>query len=184
MATEGQLFLTVARMIYVRLEGYRRRARCALQNGETASPFACPPPWLKRSNSRKATTSRSTRPGIARLRSNASPGGRSCLSDCGHSADVFRPTSSSTGTRRMPGSFFDTNVLVYLASEDTAKADRAEEILGEGGVISVQVLNEAANVCRRKMRLSWAETRSFLSLLRGLLPVRAITVEIHEDRKS
>ena len=80
----------------------------------------------------------------------------------------------------MPGSFFDTNVLVYLASEDTAKAARAEEILGEGGVISVQVLNEAANVCRRKMRLSWAETRSFLSLLRGLLPVRAITVEIHE----
>ena len=29
-------------------------------------------------------------------------------------------------------SFFDTNVLVYLASDDTAKADRAEAALHAG----------------------------------------------------
>ena len=51
----------------------------------------------------------------------------------------------------MPGSFFDTNVLVYLASGDVAKADRAEATLAKGGSISVQVLNELANVARRKM---------------------------------
>jgi predicted nucleic acid-binding protein len=80
----------------------------------------------------------------------------------------------------MPGSFFDTNVLVYLASDDAAKADRAEAIVREGGAISVQVLNEIANVARRKMKLSWQETRSFLSLLRGLLTVHPVTVDAHE----
>jgi predicted nucleic acid-binding protein len=54
----------------------------------------------------------------------------------------------------MPGSFFDTNVLVYIASGDSVKADRAEAIIGGGGAISVQVLNEFTNVARRKMRLS------------------------------
>lgn len=57
----------------------------------------------------------------------------------------------------MPGSFFDTNVLVYIASGDAAKAAVAEAIIGQGGVVSVQVLNEVTNVARRKMRLSWHE---------------------------
>ncbi|WP_205216019.1 PIN domain-containing protein [Acidibrevibacterium fodinaquatile] len=35
----------------------------------------------------------------------------------------------------MPGSFIDTNVLVYLASGDPAKADRAEQIAAAGGTI-------------------------------------------------
>ena len=44
----------------------------------------------------------------------------------------------------------------------------------------MQVLNEIANVTRRKMGLSWAETRAFLSMMRGLLPVQPLTIEIHE----
>ena len=80
----------------------------------------------------------------------------------------------------MPGSFFDTNVLLYLASDDPAKADRAEKLIGAGGTISVQVLNEIANVARRKMAMSWTETRAFLSAMRGLLPVQPLTIEIHE----
>ncbi len=80
----------------------------------------------------------------------------------------------------MPGSFFDTNVLLYVASGDAAKADRAEQLIGEGGAISVQVLNETANVARRKMGLSWAETHAFLSTVRDLLPVLDLTVEVHE----
>jgi predicted nucleic acid-binding protein len=54
----------------------------------------------------------------------------------------------------MPVSFFDTNVLVYIASGDATKADRAEVAVAAGGAISVQVLNELANVARRKMRMS------------------------------
>ena len=79
----------------------------------------------------------------------------------------------------MPGSFFDTNVLVYIASSDPEKADRAEALIGDGGVISVQVLNELTNVARRKMRLAWPDTRGFLSVLRGLLTVHPITIETH-----
>ena len=80
----------------------------------------------------------------------------------------------------MPASFFDTNVLVYLASGDATKADRAEAALAAGGAISVQVLNELANVARRKMKMSWADTHAFLNLLRGLLTVHPLTLETHE----
>lgn len=80
----------------------------------------------------------------------------------------------------MACSFFDTNVLVYIASGDAAKADRAEEIIAGGGSINIQVLNELTNVARRKMGLSWAETNRFLASFRSLLPVHPITVEVHE----
>lgn len=81
----------------------------------------------------------------------------------------------------MPDDFFDSNVLIYLASSDQMKANRVEGLLGKGGVISVQVLNEVANVARRKMRMSWPETHAFLSMLRGLLSVQPITLETHEE---
>ena len=80
----------------------------------------------------------------------------------------------------MPASFFDTNVLVYIASGDSAKADRAEAAIAAGGVISVQVLNELANVARRKMQMSWTETHALLTMLRGLLTVHPLTLETHE----
>jgi predicted nucleic acid-binding protein len=80
----------------------------------------------------------------------------------------------------MPGNFFDTNILLYLASDQSRKADRAERLIADGGTISVQVLNEIANVARRKMRMSWKETHGFLEMLRDLLPVVPVTVETHE----
>jgi predicted nucleic acid-binding protein len=80
----------------------------------------------------------------------------------------------------MPGSFFDTNVLVYLASSDHGKADQAERVIAHGGTISVQVLNELTNVARRKMLLSWKDTHDFLSLVRRLLDVVPLTIESHE----
>ena len=54
----------------------------------------------------------------------------------------------------MPGSFFDTNELFYIAAVDPAKADRAKELIGAGGMISVQALDEITNVARRKMGMS------------------------------
>lgn len=80
----------------------------------------------------------------------------------------------------MPASFFDTNVLVCLASGDARKADRAEELVAGGGAISVQVLNELANVGRREMELSWSELRPFLTTLRELLAVHPVTLQTHE----
>jgi predicted nucleic acid-binding protein len=80
----------------------------------------------------------------------------------------------------MAGSFLDTNVLIYLASHDLRKAAIAEQKLREGGTISVQVLNEIANVARRKMQLTWPELADFLGLIRGLLTVTPLSVETHE----
>ena len=80
----------------------------------------------------------------------------------------------------MPGDFFDTNVLLYIASGRSEKADRAEALVRNGGTISVQVLNEIANVARRKMGLSWSEAHGFLELIRGLLPVEPVTTATHE----
>jgi predicted nucleic acid-binding protein len=80
----------------------------------------------------------------------------------------------------MPGNFFDTNVLVYIASGDPIKADQAEAAIAGGGAISVQVLGELANVARRKMQMSWADTYAVLGMMRGLLTVHSVTLEIHE----
>ena len=80
----------------------------------------------------------------------------------------------------MPGSFFDSNVLLYIASSDPVKADQAVATVARGGAISVQVLNEIANVARRRMRMSFADTHAFLNMLRGLLTVHPLTVENHE----
>ena len=80
----------------------------------------------------------------------------------------------------MPVSFFDTNILVYIASGDATKADRAEAAIATGGAISVQVLNELTSVARRKMQMAWSDTHALLSMLRDLLTVHPLTVEIHE----
>jgi predicted nucleic acid-binding protein len=80
----------------------------------------------------------------------------------------------------MPGNFFDTNVLIYLASEDEVKADQAETVIARGGDISVQVLNELSNVARRKMQMSWPEIHAFLDTLRSLLTVHPLTLQTHE----
>jgi len=80
----------------------------------------------------------------------------------------------------MPARFFDTNVLLYILSQDSTKANRAEMLIGEGGVISVQVLNEIANVARRKSRMAWRDIIALLSNFRALLRVEAITIEAHE----
>jgi predicted nucleic acid-binding protein len=80
----------------------------------------------------------------------------------------------------MPDSFLDSNVILYLAAEEQAKADCAEELVTQGGTISIQVLNEVANVLRRKMSMSWPETRTFLSTIRELLNVESVTIATHE----
>lgn len=76
--------------------------------------------------------------------------------------------------------FYDTNILLYLLSADAAKADRAEELLSAGGVVSVQVLNEFASVAARKLAMSWAEIRECLEPIRATLRVEPITVETHD----
>ena len=76
--------------------------------------------------------------------------------------------------------FFDTNVVLYLLSADTAKADRAEELLAIGGIISVQVLNEFTAVASRKLRMSWPEIREVLAQVRAVCNVEPMSVDTHD----
>lgn len=76
--------------------------------------------------------------------------------------------------------FFDTNILLYLLSADKAKADRAEELVADGGIISVQVLNEFAAVASRKLAMSWAEIHDVLAPLRKICSLVPISVETHD----
>ena len=61
--------------------------------------------------------------------------------------------------------FFDTNVLVYTVTSDPRK-QQADRILRAGGVASVQVLNEFANVAHNKLRHSWTEIEHALNQFR------------------
>src|SRR6056297_3401932 len=79
----------------------------------------------------------------------------------------------------MSAEFADTNVVLYLL-DDGAKAERAEEILGQGPRVSVQVLNEAFVNCRRKAGLSWEDTRAFLEGIKSLCHVEDLTVQTHQ----
>lgn len=79
----------------------------------------------------------------------------------------------------MPGSFLDTNVLLYQLSNDPGKAERAEALVREGGTISVQVLNELANVARRKIGLAWTEVQALTETLRALLDVVPLDADMH-----
>ena len=76
--------------------------------------------------------------------------------------------------------FVDTNVLLYLLSDDAAKADRAEAVLADRVVISVQVLNEFANVAKRKLGLGWNELAETLADLRRFADVRSLTIDTHD----
>lgn len=79
----------------------------------------------------------------------------------------------------MTRAFLDTNVLLYLLSGDAAKADKAEAVLAEGGVISVQVLNEFAHVARRKFKAPWDAVWSGLTAIKANVSVEPLTLETH-----
>ena len=77
--------------------------------------------------------------------------------------------------------FFDTNILVYALSGDLLKADRAEQLIANGGVVSVQVLNEFVSVTTRKFGLSLGEAREALSRVRAACDVVPLDLETHAD---
>jgi len=87
-----------------------------------------------------------------------------------------RPEGSQYRTER----FFDTNILVYAFAADDPRSAAAESLIAEGGVISVQVLNEFTNVARRKLRWRWEQIEASLAVIYELLgPVAPLTASIH-----
>lgn len=84
----------------------------------------------------------------------------------------------------MAEAFFDTNVLLYLISQDAAKADTAETLLARGGHVSVQVLNEFTSVARRKARLEWHEIDDVLHTVRRICTVHPLDVGTHDRARE
>ena len=81
----------------------------------------------------------------------------------------------------MPGDvFLDTNVLIYAIAERDPRSARAEALLGNGGSISIQCLNEFVSVARRKLGMQWREIMEALDAILILCPAPIpITLEIH-----
>ena len=78
-------------------------------------------------------------------------------------------------------SFFDTTILIYAISSEQPRAAMAEKLLADGGWISVQVLNEFAAVARRKLDMSWEETREAFLAIRALCETPTpLSIETHQ----
>jgi predicted nucleic acid-binding protein len=78
--------------------------------------------------------------------------------------------------------FFDTNVFVYAIIQDDPRSDHAEELIAEGGRVSVQVLNEFAAVARRKTNMPWDEVQLALENIKILCPdPLPITLDTHQE---
>jgi predicted nucleic acid-binding protein len=75
--------------------------------------------------------------------------------------------------------FFDTNILVYAFTVERRQA-KAQLLLGNGGVISAQVLNEFTSVARIKHRRSWNDIRAAVeAILSQVEEVISLTAELH-----
>ena len=78
--------------------------------------------------------------------------------------------------------FFDTNVLIYAMALGDPRRDRAQQLLAQGGMVSVQVLNEFAAVARKKTNMPWSEVQLALESVTVLCPdPLPITIETHKE---
>ena len=78
--------------------------------------------------------------------------------------------------------FLDTNVFVHAIVQDDPRSHHAEELIAEGGKVSVQVLNEFAAVARRKTSMAWGEVQLALESIQILCPgPLPITLDTHQE---
>jgi predicted nucleic acid-binding protein len=76
--------------------------------------------------------------------------------------------------------FFDTNILLYLNDDDSAKADVAQALLSDGGVVNAHVLGEVTNTMRgKRWNRTWEQVHAQLAVIRANTVVLPITVDTH-----
>ena len=75
--------------------------------------------------------------------------------------------------------FIDTNVLIYWV-DDSARADVVEQLLVQQAVISVQVLNEFANVLLKKRAMSLPDIEALCTTLIDTCEVIDLSVRTHQ----
>jgi predicted nucleic acid-binding protein len=76
--------------------------------------------------------------------------------------------------------FIDSNVLLYTFGHDAKKLGKAKDLVNQRPIISVQTLNEFANVCRKKFKLEWADISAGLETAKSLCDVVPLTIDVHE----
>ena len=81
--------------------------------------------------------------------------------------------------------FLDTNILIYAFAAGDNRQPIAEQILSQGGTISVQVLNEFVNVSSKKLRLKWDEIEKRIEVIRALVDEPApLTTAVHDAARK
>ena len=75
--------------------------------------------------------------------------------------------------------FIDTNVLIYWV-DDSTRADVVEQLLAQQAVISVQVLNEFANVLRKKRAMPMLDVEALCTTLIDNCDVLDLSVRTHQ----
>jgi predicted nucleic acid-binding protein len=84
----------------------------------------------------------------------------------------------------MPAGFLDSSVLIYAFTKDDRRW-QARALLQTGPAISVQGLNEFANVARRKLGMSWMDLREAIASIRLFCPtILPINVATHDEALS
>ena len=76
--------------------------------------------------------------------------------------------------------FVDTNVLLYLLSDDPGMASTVERLLKQQPTISVQVLNEVVSVATRKLRMPLPEVLELCHAVRRICTVESTTPDHHD----
>jgi predicted nucleic acid-binding protein len=80
----------------------------------------------------------------------------------------------------MNAEFADSNVLIYLASGSAWKEEISRAILDRRPVISVQVLNEIANVLVNKLATPWDDVSAFLASVRSQCEIVPLDEKTHD----
>ena len=75
--------------------------------------------------------------------------------------------------------FIDTHVLIYWV-DDSARADVVEQLLAQQSVVSVQVLNEFANVLRRKRAMRLEDVQTLCTTLTDTCEVFDLSLRTHQ----
>ena len=78
------------------------------------------------------------------------------------------------------GPFLDSNILVYAYSKDP-RSLVAQSICGRAHTLSIQSLNEFANVARRKLHFDWDEiTANLIAIVDLAENIVPLTFELHQ----
>jgi predicted nucleic acid-binding protein len=78
--------------------------------------------------------------------------------------------------------FLDTNIFVYAFTDDI-RTIRAQAILAQPYITSVQAFNEFAHVMRRKSRRDWNEIQTALSAIERMSE-NVVTLDLALNAKA